>query len=157
MSHLHYHLVHLVHESNRIFGTTTLWNTAAWFALVINKIYYVAYLSLRLSDQVYAYYVIQFPLLIFQWTWIFFQIFIWTKVQNEANKTAICVHNIWNILVSTNRVNQETRHLQLIVLKLLNTKLDLSVQGFFPLNCNFLYTIVAAVATYVIILVQFKI
>nr|AVH87330.1 gustatory receptor 15 [Holotrichia parallela] len=83
-------------------------------------------------------------------------IYIFSNVKNEAQKTVTYIHDIWNTLASRNEIDKETRHLQLISLQLYNSKHSFTAYGFFALDWTLLQRIIAAVTTYVVILIQFE-
>ncbi|KAF5275231.1 hypothetical protein FQR65_LT04265 [Abscondita terminalis] len=80
----------------------------------------------------------------------------WTTLCKKAKKTATIIHDIWNKYASANDVDANVNHLQLISLQILNTELKFTAYGFFPLDWTLLHAIVSAVATYVVILIQFE-
>jgi hypothetical protein len=174
LSHRHYQLTNLIVETNRVFEITMLAGIATWFTNLITEAYYIIYMIPRLSDSTSGFILTQILWTFYYCQLIYFQIRMWNDVQNEANKTVIYVHDIWNMLVSNGEINSNVRHLQLISTRLMGTKLEATVKGYFPLNwtfflyCNVNYCsrlfslvncwlqIISAVATYVIILIQFK-
>ncbi|KAJ3643825.1 hypothetical protein Zmor_026512 [Zophobas morio] len=157
LSNFHYHLVNVVCHINKVFEITLLVGTASWFFMVINEIYYLIFVSFRLSSAEFSFYWSQLPLMACYCFSIYYQVKVWRDVQDEANKSVIFVHDLWNSLLLKGKVGGEVRHLQLISLRMINTKLELTARGFFPLNGSFLYIIIAAVTTHVIILIQFEI
>ncbi|EFA07626.1 gustatory receptor 133 [Tribolium castaneum] len=157
LAQIHYSLVTLVHKTIRIFEITILFGTASWFTIIINEIYYLIYMVSQYSSKLDMSHWAQLPLVVHYCIWIYFQIRIWNDLQEEANKTVFYVHDIWNLLAIKDENNTDMRYLHLISTKLMSMKLELTAKGFFPLNWSLLYTIIAAVTTHVIILIQFKI
>ncbi|KAJ9599139.1 hypothetical protein L9F63_010407, partial [Diploptera punctata] len=70
----------------------------------------------------------------------------------EANRTAILVHKLLN-KTEDPEVREE---LQLFSLQLLHRKVQFTACGFFPLDFTLLYSIIGAVTTYLVILIQFQ-
>ncbi|KAJ9599108.1 hypothetical protein L9F63_010376 [Diploptera punctata] len=75
-----------------------------------------------------------------------------TTTSNEANRTAILVHK----LINKTRDPLIREELELFSLQLLHRKVQFTACGFFPLDFTLLYSIVGAVTTYLIILIQFQ-
>ncbi|XP_021920102.1 putative gustatory receptor 28a isoform X3 [Zootermopsis nevadensis] len=70
----------------------------------------------------------------------------------EANRTAVLVHK----LLSKTRDPGVKEELQLFSLQLLHRKVQFTACGFFPLDFTLLYSIIGAVTTYLVILIQFQ-
>ncbi|KAJ9583550.1 hypothetical protein L9F63_022113, partial [Diploptera punctata] len=79
---------------------------------------------------------------------------IWftTAVASEANRTGVLVHKLLN-KVNDSRVKEE---LELFSMQLLHQKVQFTACGFFPLDFTLLHSIIGAVTTYLIILIQFQ-
>ncbi|XP_069677283.1 putative gustatory receptor 28b [Periplaneta americana] len=71
----------------------------------------------------------------------------------QANRTAVLVHK----LLSKTKDPEVREELQLFSLQLLHRKVQFTACGFFPLDFTLLYSIVGAVTTYLVILIQFQI
>ncbi|KAJ9599233.1 hypothetical protein L9F63_010317 [Diploptera punctata] len=69
-----------------------------------------------------------------------------------ANRTAVLVHKLLNV-VKDPEIREE---LQLFSLQLLHRKVQFTACGFFPLDFTLLYSIIGAVTTYLVILIQFQ-
>ncbi|XP_069698463.1 putative gustatory receptor 28a [Periplaneta americana] len=70
----------------------------------------------------------------------------------QANRTAILVHK----LLAKIRDSDIREELRLFSLQLLHRKVQFTACGFFPLDFTLLYSIVGAVTTYLVILIQFQ-
>jgi hypothetical protein len=146
LSHRHYQLTNLIVETNRVFEITMVAGIATWFTNLITEAYYIIYMIPRLSDSTNWFILTQILLTFYYYQLIYFQIRMWNDVQDEANKTVIYVHDIWNMLVSNGEINSNIRHLQLISTRLMGTKLEVTVKGYFPLNWTFFYTVMSIIA-----------
>ncbi|XP_045469027.1 gustatory and pheromone receptor 33a-like isoform X3 [Harmonia axyridis] len=81
---------------------------------------------------------------------------MWNSVQEEANKSVIILHDIWNKYAEKRGIDKRLLYLQFISMRFLTCKLKFTAYGFFPLDWTFLHTIIASATTYIIILVQLK-
>ncbi|XP_023704213.2 putative gustatory receptor 28a [Cryptotermes secundus] len=70
----------------------------------------------------------------------------------QANHTAVLVHK----LITKTRDSGLREELRLFSLQLLHRKVKFTACGFFPLDFTLLYSIVGAVTTYLVILIQFR-
>ncbi|GJQ66116.1 hypothetical protein Trydic_g4181 [Trypoxylus dichotomus] len=68
-----------------------------------------------------------------------FNISNWVNMNDEAQKTATYVHDIWNNLASKNEIDCYAKELQLIALQLYNSKLSFTAYGFFELDWTLLH------------------
>ncbi|XP_021942396.1 uncharacterized protein LOC110841299 [Zootermopsis nevadensis] len=69
----------------------------------------------------------------------------------SGNRTADLVHKVMNVAQDVD-VKKE---LELFSLQLVHRKVEFTACGFFPINFSLLYSIVGAVTTYLVILIQF--
>ncbi|KAJ9591819.1 hypothetical protein L9F63_001636 [Diploptera punctata] len=70
----------------------------------------------------------------------------------QANRTGVLVHKLMT-KTSNSHVREE---LELFSMQLLHSKVRFTACGFFPLDFTLLYSIVGAVTTYLVILIQFQ-
>ncbi|KAJ3655433.1 hypothetical protein Zmor_014565 [Zophobas morio] len=150
----HCDLVSLVFNINKLFSITTVASMITWFVYVTDIIYYflqtTAGSKLSLQDWIF---ISTNASLFFLWLPIMVRMY--SRVQKEANETSAFVHDLWNGCSKTEDKDRKIYHLELVSLRLLNNKLYLTANSFFYLDETFCHTMVAAVATYVIILFQF--
>ncbi|XP_063923036.1 gustatory and pheromone receptor 39a-like [Zophobas morio] len=155
LSFLHYNLVHQLHQVNKLFDITIIISMMLWFG-------YVIILTYQFMETVVDGYTLDFAAtfylttnLLFFYLWLLILIRTFSRTQREANKTSAYVHQIWNQYYRKGRLDEKTRHLQLISIRMLNTKLSFTARNFFSLDETFFHTMLAAIVTYVVILVQF--
>ncbi|CRK93784.1 CLUMA_CG007312, isoform A [Clunio marinus] len=84
---------------------------------------------------------------------VFAVVFVCSSLSKESGKTAICVHKLLNT------TNSEELKVQLtqFSIQLVHRKVKFTACSLFTLDTSFIFTIVKALSTYVIILVQFTI
>ncbi|XP_044745898.1 putative gustatory receptor 28a isoform X2 [Coccinella septempunctata] len=83
-------------------------------------------------------------------------IYIWTSLSDEANRSVIILHDIWNKYADCGKIDSQIRYLQFISLRFMTSKLKFTAYGFFPLDWTFLHTVLAVTTTYIIILIQLR-
>ncbi|CAH1365130.1 unnamed protein product [Tenebrio molitor] len=88
---------------------------------------------------------------------LFLMVWMLSCTQRTANEAATYVHDIWNTFTLAEQINKRTRHLQLISVRLLSTKLQFTARDFFKLDWTFCQMMISAVTTYVVILVQLNV
>ncbi|KAJ3648636.1 hypothetical protein Zmor_020427 [Zophobas morio] len=157
LSLLHYNLVRLVLEINSLFDVTILTSMVLWFGNIVSILFIFVESVLKgiLPRMRFRLYLL--CLLIHYLLWLFIVVRMYSRTQKEANQTSVYVHQIWNQHSEKKYLNEKTRHLQLISCRLFNTKLFFNAKGFFRLDETFFHTMIAAVVTYLIILIQFRI
>ena len=140
-SDFHYDLVNLSQELVKNFDVTLIVSLIVWFETAIETAYYVAYVSLHGSDYYIFVYGVNFIFLVLQLYKFFFLIWIFSKVEQESNKTATFVHEVWNKYAMSEKIDNRVRYLEVVSVKLLNTKLQFTVMGFFNLNREFCHMV----------------
>ncbi|XP_068892872.1 putative gustatory receptor 28b [Tenebrio molitor] len=157
LSHAHYNLVLLTTRITALFDITTIMSMMMWFGCVIDTIYYIMYVTNNdIEDDVVVVYAANMIYLMFCFYWLFFMVGMFSTTQKKANKTATYVHDIWNKYALKNEVDRRVRHLQLISVRLLNTRLQITAKDFFNLDWTFCHMMIAAITTYLVILIQFN-
>jgi hypothetical protein len=173
LSLLHHRLVHLATDIVKNFETTIIAALIMWFESVLETVYYTIFLMVNGQSRPIIEYGGNLVFLTYCFSWFFIMIGVFSRVQNKANETATLVHDIWNECATRRGLDERMRHLQLISLRLLNTKLRFTAKELFFLDWTFCHTVkinvlsnvtlffkfqmIAAVATYVVILIQFQI
>ncbi|KAJ9599119.1 hypothetical protein L9F63_010387, partial [Diploptera punctata] len=71
---------------------------------------------------------------------------------SKANRTGVLVHQVLRFTINE-KIREE---LELFSLQLLHQKVQFTACGFFPLDFTLLYSVVGAVTTYLVILLQFQ-
>ncbi|KAJ3648646.1 hypothetical protein Zmor_020435 [Zophobas morio] len=94
-------------------------------------------------------------MLIFFHLWLTMLISSYSSTQKEANKTVNYIHDVWNCWV-LRKVDKNLQHLQLVSIRLLNSKLKFTAKYFFDLDWTFYHMIIVGVVTYLVILMQFN-
>ncbi|KAJ3648638.1 hypothetical protein Zmor_020429 [Zophobas morio] len=155
LSFLHYNLVHQLLQVLKLFDVTIIISMVLWFGYVIILTYKFMepIVDGYLEDLAEILYVT--TNLLFYYLWLFILISTLSRTQREANKTSVYVHQIWNQYYRKGCLDEKTRHLQLISVRMLNTKLSFTARNFFNLDETFFHTMMAAIVTYMVILVQF--
>ncbi|EFA07630.1 gustatory receptor 137 [Tribolium castaneum] len=157
LSLVHYKLVQQVSEFSDIFGITIILSLILWFENIIETFYFLIYMMVNGSDSLIYESAVYGCYVVFAISWMFILIFSFSTVQNKANATVIYVHDIGNKYLLSGKMNVKTQHLSFISARLLSMKLQFTALHFFNLDWTFCHMLVAAVATYVVILVQFRI
>ncbi|KAH0821319.1 hypothetical protein GEV33_001472 [Tenebrio molitor] len=158
LSLLHFDLVNLAIEVSKLFDVTTLVAMVTWFGMVIDTIYTIIFCvmnGIQMDPPSLFWYTL--TTLLFFLLWFFFMVRMYSRTQQTANKMSTYVHEIWNFYNSKSEVDTRVLHLQLISVRLLNIKLQFTARNFFHLDWTFCHTMIAAVTTYVVILIQFHI
>ncbi|KAJ3648634.1 hypothetical protein Zmor_020425 [Zophobas morio] len=154
LSFLHYDLVRLVLEISSYFDVTTLISIVLWFGNFIAAIYI---LIMMLNAPFQFKFLFSLMCNVFYYLlWLLMIVCMYSRTQKEANKTSTFIHQIWNQHSQKKDLNEGLRHLQLIACRFLNTKLIFNAKNFFRLDETFLHVMIAAVVTYLIILIQFR-
>ncbi|RZB40827.1 7tm 7 domain containing protein, partial [Asbolus verrucosus] len=157
LSHMHYNLINLATEIVKLFEITVILSLILWFESIIETVYYIIYMTVNELDQDLIHYGLNVTYVMFLFCWLFVLVSSFSHTQNKANRTATYVHDIWNKYAVSGKVDRRVRHLQLTSIRLLNTKLQFTAMDFFNLDWTLCHTIIAAVTTYVVILIQFYI
>ncbi|RZB39827.1 7tm 7 domain containing protein [Asbolus verrucosus] len=158
LSHLHYNLVNLTLKINELFGITTIVAMVVWFGYAIDTMYLSVYFTFhKMTDDTFILYTFYIVYLLFHFSWLFIMVAMFSRTREKANETATYIHKIWNKYASNEEVDRRVRHLQLISVRLLNTKLNFTAKDFFNLDWTFFHTMIAAITTYLVILIQFNI
>ncbi|CAH1365694.1 unnamed protein product [Tenebrio molitor] len=157
LSHFHYELVSTAVKIGEIFGITIVMTLILWFESIIETIYYIIYVTINDEDNTLVNYAYHGSYVMFMFCWLFVLVTSFSDVQNKANATSTYVHDIWNKYALNGKINVKTRHLQLVSTRLLNTKLHFTAMDFFSLDWTLYHMLIAAVTTYVVILIQFHI
>ncbi|KAJ3648640.1 hypothetical protein Zmor_020431 [Zophobas morio] len=154
-SHLHYELVKIAVQVSKCFEITIIFSLLLWFEHMIDDVYYLVDITItgryKLIDYVY-----NGALLSNSFYWLFVMIRIFVRVKSEANNTSTFVHDMWNKWTETSKSDCKIRHLQLVSMRLLNTKVHFTAGDLFSLDWSLGHMLVAAVTTYVVILIQFN-
>ncbi|KAJ3641800.1 hypothetical protein Zmor_028274 [Zophobas morio] len=152
----HGDLVSLATDFNKLFDIVTISSMITWLVSVIDAVYVLMHnLWVETTITITALVFTAVNTLIY-FLWFSLMVRMYSSTQNEANQTAEFVHDVWNRNYKKINVDLKTvRSLELISLRLLNHKLHFTARNFFKLDETFCHLMVAAVATYVVILFQF--
>ncbi|XP_044264547.1 putative gustatory receptor 28b [Tribolium madens] len=158
LSHLHYKLVRLTVKISGLFEITTITGMIMWFGYVIDTMYLFIHIRSRHEDtnSLIVIYTFNIFFLFFCFYWFLVMVAMFSRTQRHANKTATFVHDIWNKYALKNEVDKRVRHLQLVAIRLLNTRLQFTAKDFFQLDWTFCHMMIAALTTYLVILIQFN-
>ena len=142
LSYLHSSLVQIAITVCQNFTITILVSLVLWFQNVITTIYYVLYQSIHDIDFNLDH-VGNLIFLLYSFGWLFSLMEIFTGVEAEASKACTLVHSAWHKYSAEAKINPKIRHLQLISVRLLSTKLRFSARGFFDLDWKFFHLVVS--------------
>ncbi|KAJ3655434.1 hypothetical protein Zmor_014566 [Zophobas morio] len=156
LSFLHYNLVHLTVEITKLFDISTILSMVLWFGYVICCLYFFIKPFLEGTTRSTLYYSYLICDFIFYCLWLLIMIRTCTHTQTEASKTTSYIHQAWNYFCEKENIDGKVRHLHLISLRLLNTKLRFTARNFFSLDESFMRMMVAAVTTYFVITIEFR-
>ncbi|RZB39533.1 gustatory receptor [Asbolus verrucosus] len=157
LSLLHYDLVNLASEINGLFGITTIASMTVWFGYVIDSIRHVVHVIVNEEEDEIVFVCCMGAHFTFFFLWLFIIVRSYSHTQETANRTSTYVHDIWNKYNLNNEIDRRVRHLQLISIRFLTTKLQFTAKNFFSLDWTLCHVMIAAVTTYVVILIQFRI
>ncbi|KAJ3648648.1 hypothetical protein Zmor_020436 [Zophobas morio] len=156
LTQMHYALINLTIRISGLFETTTIMAMLMWFSYVIGTVYYLAILLLQKTQEMYIELLGACIYLAFYFYWFFVMVVSFSYTQKKANETATYVHDIWNKYAMNNEVDKRVRHLQFVSLRLLNTRIQFTAKDFFNLDWTFCHMMIAAIGTYLVILIQFN-
>ena len=143
----------LVQEMVKQFEITIIVSMVQWFVNVVDSVYTVIVLVAKPEFLVDVRLASNFFYAMYSFSWLYVLVAKFSETQKVANKNVYILHEIWNKGVS--RSNK--RFMTLVSLRMLNTTLKFNIGGFFCLDWNFFYIVVASVTTYLVILIQFYI
>ncbi|KAJ3648645.1 hypothetical protein Zmor_020434 [Zophobas morio] len=153
LSLVHHDLTMLALHINNLFSTTIIVAMILWF---INTVYISYNFVFYAPDQLELKWVLYIiSMLLFFNLSLVLLLSSCSSTQKEANKTANHVHDVWNRYI-LRKVDKNVRHLQLICVRLLSAKLKFTAKHFFDLDWTFYHMMIAGVATYLVILIQFN-
>lgn len=139
---------------NSAYSFLLLYTSAKTFICLTHSLYFIL-LRLFMSDSntcgdgsPYSYYM-WFLHYAIKLVWL---VFYSSSAIQQANRTAVLVHK----LITKTRDPGLREELRLFSLQLLHRKVKFTACGFFPLDFTLLYSIVGAVTTYLVILIQFQ-
>lgn len=141
LSCLHYDLVISALKIVKKFEITITVALAMWFESVIETIYFVIFVLKNGSNNYLMNYLCNGVNLLLCFVWLFILIDILTRVKSEADKTATCIHEIWNKFVICGKI-RKIQSLKLTSLQLLNTKLEFTALNFFSLDWSFCHMVI---------------
>jgi hypothetical protein len=141
LSHMHYDLVHLAIDICKNFEISILAMLVLGFQKIIATVYFIVYTTYNSKNVTVISYCTNAVYAVYHFCWLFVLIEVLSRVQNEANKTATFVHDIWNKYAVNGKIDKRVRHFQLISVRLLNTKLRLSARDFFNLDWTFYHMV----------------
>ncbi|KAJ3648644.1 hypothetical protein Zmor_020433 [Zophobas morio] len=153
LSLLHHDLTMLALHINNIFSTRIVVAMILWFITTVNISYNLVFYAPRQLYLKWMVYIIS--MLLFFNLSLMLLLSTCSSTQEEANKTADYVHDVWNRHI-LRKVDKNLRHLQLICVRLLNAKLKFTAKQFFNLDWTFYHMMIAGIATYLVILMQFN-
>jgi 7tm Chemosensory receptor. len=84
------------------------------------------------------------------------QVFITVACNNVTNESKRISDNVQKLLLHQSLTADILHQLQLFSFQLLSCKMEFSAAGLFSVNLSYLYSSIAAVITYIVVLVQFK-
>ncbi|EFA07622.1 gustatory receptor 128 [Tribolium castaneum] len=154
LSHHHYNLVSLVLEMIKQFEITLIVAITQTFIVMVDSVYTVTFLIFNKRVLTFHFgcnlFFVHYAI-----CWLFNLIRKFSETQEETNKAGSYVHCIWNKYSLRGNIEKKMRYLELVSLRLLNTKVNFTASGCFNLDWTLLQTIIAGVTTYWVILVQF--
>nr|XP_015836805.1 PREDICTED: uncharacterized protein LOC107398168 isoform X2 [Tribolium castaneum] len=140
------------------FETTIIVAMITSFNYVTSTVYFLIYFLARSYEaNLFVLFGNNFAFLSFYVFWLLLILEMFTRTEKEANITGRYIHDIWNKFEANGNMTKKLRHLQLVSIRFLNNKLEFRARNFFRLDWSFCHTMIAAITTYVIILVQFHI
>ncbi|KAJ3655430.1 hypothetical protein Zmor_014562 [Zophobas morio] len=150
-------MVQLAIDVSKVFDVITIASMVLWFGYVIDMIY----ISIRSMLELKSFRLIvlcsQMLNISFFFVWLLIVVRMYTRTEKEANLAIRNVHQIWNKYYSNGDIDEKMRNLQLISLRMLNTKLHFTARNFFALDHTFFHMMIGAVTTYLVILIQFRV
>jgi hypothetical protein len=141
LSHLHYDLVNLAEEICKNFEITIIVSLLCWFENVIETVYYIVFITVNGTGTTFNF-VINGIYLLYGFYWLFVLVGIFSGVQDKANNTVSLVHDIWNKYAMSGKINKKIRHLQLVSVRLLNTRLQFTARDYFNLDWTFCHMVI---------------
>ncbi|XP_044264929.1 uncharacterized protein LOC123011526 [Tribolium madens] len=157
LSLFHYNLVGLIKKITGLFESTTLAAMWLWFGYMVESCYQIVQLLVHGNSSFWAIFALNCCFGLTQILWLCFLLQRFTTTQNKANLTASYLHEIWNKYSQKGKIDPNVRYLQLIAIRFYNTKVRFTAKDFFNLDWTFGHLMIAAVATYVVILVEIEI
>ncbi|EFA01382.1 gustatory receptor 138 [Tribolium castaneum] len=147
-------LVDLTNEIINHFAMNLLLTFLFWFGYFVVTIYFaLCFVTLKVVWWRSFFSVSAF--ILYETQWLFMVINSFSQIQIEAEKIGSHVHEIWNQFTTKGKIDRRIRHLELLSIRLFYIKVELTVNGFFNLDWAFCHLIIAALATYSVILIQF--
>ncbi|EFA07629.1 gustatory receptor Gr103 [Tribolium castaneum] len=157
LSFSHYNLVDLTKKITRLFEITTLAAMGMWFGYMVDGSYYTLHVLVHGSPSFWTDVGFNCMFGVLHFFWLCFVIDGFARTQNTANLAAIYLHDIWNKYLERGKLDRNVRYLQLISIRFYNTKVRFTAMDFFSLDWTFGHLMIAAVATYVVILIEIEI
>ncbi|CAH1365133.1 unnamed protein product, partial [Tenebrio molitor] len=155
LSHFHSDLVDTANEICQNFEITIIVELVGWFENIIIIIYTGISLIVNKENRYPSEYAICIIFTFYLFCWLFVLIESFTRVQNQADLTAFYIHDVWNKYAGDGKIDRRIRHLQLISIRLQINKINFTARNFFKLDWHSCHMIIAAVGTYVVIMMQF--
>nr|XP_015833416.1 PREDICTED: putative gustatory receptor 28b [Tribolium castaneum] len=154
MSHSYCLLVDITNEIVTHFSMNLLVTFACWFGYFLVTMYFaLCFISLK---KIFVSTFTTFGVfLLYEIYWLFIVVNSFSQIQIEAEKIGSHVHEVWNKYTTQGKIDRRIRHLELLSFRFFYTKLELTVDGFFNLDWAFCHLIIAALATYSVIIIQF--
>ncbi|XP_069677240.1 putative gustatory receptor 28a [Periplaneta americana] len=154
--HVYTQLCDVAGVVNRVFSSHVLLTIAYQFVFIVSG-WFFSFSSLMISMMNDALDMYTAVFGIGLWAFRYALGLLWlihncTETSNEANRTAALVHR----LLSKTQDLETREELNSFSLQLLHRKVQFTACGFFPLDFTLLYSIVGAVTTYLVILIQFQ-
>lgn len=134
LSYYHFDLVQDTQSVVKQFEITIIAALVVWFENVIETIYYIVYILVNGTENYLRSYSINISFLIFCFAWLFILIKTLSNVKDEAGKAATYVHEIWNKFARNGKIDSRIYILELVSLRLFNTKLEFTAMGLFDLD-----------------------
>ncbi|KAJ3643823.1 hypothetical protein Zmor_026510 [Zophobas morio] len=157
LSYSHCELVVLVQKVVKEFEITIIVSMVERFVNIVDCIYTVTVLVVNSEPVTSVRLWINFVFAIYLFFWLYVLVMKFSETQKVANKGGYILHEIWNKCLNKGVSGGNVRFMTLVSLRMLNTTLKFNMGGFFYLDWNFFYVVVASITTYLVILIQFYI
>ena len=142
LSHYHYNLVMLTSETLKEFEVTILVAMVQWFLNMIDGNYTLIYLikdnkigSVRFTSNV--------TYVAFLMSWLYAIIAKMNETREVAARGGSFIHDVWNRYSFKGIIDKRIRHLELFSIRMLCTRVDCNVKGFFSLDFTFFHLVMS--------------
>ncbi|EFA07636.1 gustatory receptor 189 [Tribolium castaneum] len=154
---LHSELTDMATHFFYFFEIPTIVGLVNWFGYALNMIYYILYVLINsISLNMWFFAIFNISILSFLFFWLFSIIWALEQTRKKAKETLSLIHDAWNEKILKRNIDSEARHLILLSVRLFVSQLKFSARNYFNVDWSFFHLALSAIATYVIILVQFN-